>query len=370
MTAPPQPRRLLMTLDAVGGVWRYAMDLASGLRELGVETVFACLGPAPSAARRAEAEAIGRLVSLDLPLDWLAADAAELAEVPARLVALAEAEGADVLHLNLPSQAAGISTDLPVIVVSHSCVVTWFEAVRGTPVPPDWQWQYDLNRAGLLAADRVVSPSASHAAALRRCYDGPDGIEIVYNAVTPLPALARRDPVVLAAGRWWDDGKNAATLDAAAAATIWPVRMAGSLEGPNGATRQFAHAQSLGELPAPRLRAELSRAGIFVSPSLYEPFGLAPLEAASAGLPLVLADIPTFRELWDGAALFAAPREPQEFAQLLNRLAGDSGLRDRLGAAAQLRALGFTRTRQAEAMLGLYAGALRDRQRQPMRTLA
>ena len=41
--------RLLMTVDAIGGVWRYAMDLAAELRDHGVETVFACLGPAPSA---------------------------------------------------------------------------------------------------------------------------------------------------------------------------------------------------------------------------------------------------------------------------------------------------------------------------------
>lgn len=367
MTAPP--RRLLMTLDAVGGVWRYAMDLAAGLRERGIDTVFACLGPAPSPARRAEAEAIGRLVALDLPLDWLAAGPADLAAVPAALVALAEAEGAEALHLNLPSQAAGISTDLPVLVVSHSCVVTWFEAVRGAAVPPDWQWQYDLNRAGLLAADAVVAPSASHAAALRRCYDGPADIAVVYNAVTPVPA-AERQPVVLAAGRWWDDGKNAATLDAAAAATLWPVHMAGSLAGPNGASRQLAHARPLGELAAPRLRQLLASAGIFVSPSLYEPFGLAPLEAAIAGLPLVLADIPTFREIWDGAALFAAPREPNEFAGLINRLAGDSDLRARLGAAARLRALGLTPARQAEAMAGLYAQIGRARHTPPRRVSA
>ena len=40
--------------------------------------------------------------------------------------------------------------------------------------------------------------------------------------------------------------------------------------------------------------------------ALYEPFGLAVLEAAQAGCALVLSDIPTFRELWDGAALFVA----------------------------------------------------------------
>ena len=51
----------------------------------------------------------------------------------------------------------------------------------------------------------------------------------------------------------------------------------------------------------------MARAAIFVSSSVYEPFGLAVLEAAGSGAALVLSDIPTFRELWDEAALFAPP---------------------------------------------------------------
>ena len=51
----------------------------------------------------------------------------------------------------------------------------------------------------------------------------------------------------------------------------------------------------------------MARTAVFVSPALYEPFGLAVLEAAQAGCALVLSDIPTFRELWDGVALFVAP---------------------------------------------------------------
>jgi hypothetical protein len=45
---------------------------------------------------------------------------------------------------------------------------------------------------------------------------------------------AREQPFVLSAGRWWDEGKNGAVLDAAAAHTGWPVVMAGPLDGPNG----------------------------------------------------------------------------------------------------------------------------------------
>ena len=44
----PPPTRLLMTADAVGGVWTYALDLAAGLAPFGVETTLAVLGPAPA----------------------------------------------------------------------------------------------------------------------------------------------------------------------------------------------------------------------------------------------------------------------------------------------------------------------------------
>ena len=50
-----------------------------------------------------------------------------------------------------------------------------------------------------------------------------------------------------------------------------------------------------------------SRATVYAAPSLYEPFGLAPLQAALHGCALVLSDIGSFRELWDGCAEFVPP---------------------------------------------------------------
>jgi len=65
--------RVLMTADAVGGVWQYALDLAGGLRAHGVETTLAVLGPVPSADQQRRAEASGvKLVQTGLPLDWTA----------------------------------------------------------------------------------------------------------------------------------------------------------------------------------------------------------------------------------------------------------------------------------------------------------
>ena len=66
------PARVLLSTDAVGGVWTYTLDIAGGLSDRGIAAVLAVLGPRPNAEQQAEAQAIGRLRTMftDLPLDW------------------------------------------------------------------------------------------------------------------------------------------------------------------------------------------------------------------------------------------------------------------------------------------------------------
>jgi glycosyltransferase involved in cell wall biosynthesis len=359
-----KPHSLVMTLDAVGGVWRYAMDLGVALGDTGVSVTFAGLGPRPSAAQRHEAEAIGELVWLDAPLDWMAERQSDLDCVPDLLGRVVEDARADLVHLNLPSQACDRSPGCPIVVASHSCVVSWFRAVRGTNVPTSWAWQETCNRRGFDRASAVVAPSASYAALLRTCYGQIDHLTVVPNAVRPIAKKAKED-VVFAAGRWWDEGKNGAVLDAAAPAIEWPVLMAGPATGPSGQFLPITSAKALGELPHREVRARMARAAIVVSPSLYEPFGLAALEAASAGAALVLADIPTYREIWDGAALFAAPGDPAAFADAANQLIHHSSLRHEMAKRANARAARFSPGAQANAMLGIYGSALAQQMNAP-----
>ena len=278
-----QPRRVLVTADAVGGVHRYAVDLAAGLAQRGIETVLVGLGPRPSAAQRAEAEAVAELVWLDQPLDWLVDDPAALEAIPAALARIAHERDVDLLHLNLPTQAAGLRTDLPVVVASHSCVVTWFAAVRGSGLPEGWDWQFDLNARGLQRADVVLAPSRSHAQLMHSVYGRLGDLAVVANSTASRALSSEREPFVFAAGRWWDEGKNGAVLDAAAQHLNWPVRMAGATVGPNEAALDLRHAEALGPLSAPATIDLLSRASIVASPSAYEPFGLVALEAAASG---------------------------------------------------------------------------------------
>lgn len=56
-------------------------------------------------------------------------------------------------------------------------------------------------------------------------------------------------------------------------------------------------------------------ANLFVFPSFYEGFGLPPLEAISLGCPVILSDIPVFREIFDDSALYFDPHNPEDIAQ-------------------------------------------------------
>ncbi|WEX10221.1 glycosyltransferase family 4 protein [Chelativorans sp. AA-79] len=353
-SAPVEHRRVLMTVDAVGGVWRYAMELARGLLAHNIGVVFAGLGPQPSSYQAEEAKRLGKVVWLDEPLDWIAPDETAVKGLPAKLARLARQQHADLLHLNLPSQAAGMDTELPVVVASHSCVVTWWHAMRNEPLPADWEWMKRQNAVGMDQAHAVVSPSGSHAQAISACYGEQPRLTVVHNAISAFLQGVEKEPFVFSAARWWDEGKNGRVLDEAAARMHWPVVMAGSTRGPNGQEITFSRVRCPGEIPHREVLDSIRRAGIVVSPSLYEPFGLAALEGARAGAALVLSDIPTYRELWSNAAIFFDPKDADALAHAVSRLASDSGLRAEMGAKALARSRRFTPDVQASRMAELY----------------
>jgi glycosyltransferase involved in cell wall biosynthesis len=182
-----------------------------------------------------------------------------------------------------------------------------------------------------------------------------------HHAPAPRALAAPDEPFVFTAGRLWDEGKNVAALDRAAARLAAPVLAAGPTEGPNGATVTLAQAEALGTLGSPELAGYLAAQPVFASLALYEPFGLAVLEAAQAGCPLVLSDIPTFRELWDGAAAFVPPNDDVAIAAALEALLRDRGARARAGAAAQERAARYTVEAMTAGVLAVYGDLLAAR---------
>jgi glycosyltransferase involved in cell wall biosynthesis len=98
----------------------------------------------------------------------------------------------------------------------------------------------------------------------------------------------------------------------------------------------------------------MDRAAVFVACPLYEPFGLSALEAAASGCALVLSDIPTLRELWDGAALFADPRAPEQFRNALQQVCRDDSLRASLQRAAAHRSRRYSLSGMTDGYCDLY----------------
>jgi glycosyltransferase involved in cell wall biosynthesis len=92
-----------------------------------------------------------------------------------------------------------------------------------------------------------------------------------------------------------------------------------------------------GYLEGQVLRSLYRVSDIHVCPSHYEPFGLVALEAMAAGTPVIVSDTGGLRDLVPDSTVGrkVPPRNPQALADALEELAGDSGLRRRLGTAGQ-----------------------------------
>lgn len=355
-----RPPAVLMTADAVGGVWSYALGLCRSLPE--TRFVLATIGPRPDQAQRAAIRELENvtLVESDYHLEWMAEAGIDFAESRDWLIDLIQRHEVDVVHVNGYAHAR-LGIGCPVVVVAHSDVLSWWEAVHNSAAPPEWAGYRRQVMAGLAAAARIVAPTAAVLDDLERHYTvlASNGA-VISNGVDPatFPALDKV-PVVLAAGRLWDAAKNLAALDAAAPGLEWPVEIAGELEHPDGGIATYANVRLLGRLAPAEMARRLGTAGIFAAPARYEPFGLAILEAAAAGCALVLGNISSLRENWDGAALFVDPDNPPSLHDAIHALIANLDERTRLAAAAQCRARRFTMARMARAYAALYHDLMR-----------
>ena len=125
---------VLMTADAVGGIWHYALALCAALPE--IRFVLAVMGPMPSAAQR---DAAGRVDNVVLEeyghrLEWMQGAAGNLDSSRHWLTLLARRYRADLLHVNGYAHARN-ETGLPTLAVAHSDVLSWWHAVHREAAP-------------------------------------------------------------------------------------------------------------------------------------------------------------------------------------------------------------------------------------------
>ncbi|WP_203329149.1 glycosyltransferase [Candidatus Laterigemmans baculatus] len=396
--------KLLMTTDTVGGVFVYVAELVRALEPFGVEVVLATQGPPLKEDQRrllAKLDNV-KLYESQYRLEWMQDPWRDVDAAGGWLQEIAAREQPEVLHLNDYSHAA-LPWQIPVLVVAHSCVFSWFAAVRKQAPGPEWSRYRQRVARGLQGADLVVAPTRAMLDALHAAYfvgaadspgiyDSPEnhdspGIHetlggerfgggpsrVIANGIAPRSARQRqlyggvaKEPLVLAAGRVWDEAKNIGRLAEAAADLRWPVVVAGECRHPNGGYCHYDGVRFLGRLPSEELASWYARAAIYALPARYEPFGLTPLEAAAAGCALVLGDIASLREIWGDAAVFVDPEDRRALTEALHRLAADRGLRTELVSRSQARARQLTAGRMARGYWDSYHDLLRRRDRGAM----
>jgi glycosyltransferase involved in cell wall biosynthesis len=350
-----------MTTDTVGGVFTYAITLATELARRGATVHLATMGAPMRKCQRAAAAAVPGMVvhESNHALEWMNEPWADVARAGEWLVQLERKVSADIIHLNGYSLAtAGFRA--PVVVVAHSCVLSWWQAVLGEPAPPSFDRYRIEVAAGIASADAVIAPTAWMMRSLGSHY-GPLPFSAVVPNGAPLPdgePCPHKERAVLAAGRLWDRAKNVEALARVAPGFAGPVRVAGSDVLFDGSRRSLPNVEVLGWLDAAALSRAMSAAAIFAHPARYEPFGLAPVEAALRGCALVLGDIESLREVWGDTATYVDPDDDDALAAALDTYAQDEDLRRAHAARAARRASMFTPARMTDGTIAVYTHAL------------
>jgi glycosyltransferase involved in cell wall biosynthesis len=355
---------ILVTADTLGGVWTYTRELVTGLVRGGDQVTLVSFGDIPTAAQMQWMEGLPNLDyrPTAFKLEWMLDSEADMDASAQYLEALIHESKPDLLHLSQFYYGA-LECDVPRIVVAHSDVVSWWLAVhRKSPPQTEWlRWYRKVVERGLKEATSVVAPSHWMMDQIELHYGRLASTSVIHNGRTPLlfNPYVTKQPNIVSVGRLWDSGKNVALL--LRHEMPGPVRIVGSDRHPELQNHTFSaeamrpNVQLDPEQEERQIVQTLARAGIYAATSQYEPFGLAPVEAALSRCAIVASDIPTFRELWDGAAIFFRNNDAESLFEALERLQRSPELRRDQGNLALRHARQrFTAERMVAGYKALY----------------
>jgi|SRR5579862_636675 len=358
--------RILITADTLGGVWIYTRELVTGLVQRGHFVILASFGKLP------REDQLGWLRSFpatsfqyhasEFPLEWMQDSAAGLAASVQFLESLIDETKPDILHSSQFCYGS-LACAIPKVVVAHSDVLTWWKAVHETD-PPDsswFRWYIETVSRGLAEADLVVAPSHWMLNAAKQQYAFTTPSRVIYNGRNPalFHPSAKKETRAITVGRLWDQAKQVSLLLSHPQAV--PVQVAGPKQSPDGTNTADSHFDcSLGvELLDTQSETDIgvlfSRAAMYVATSCYEPFGLAPVEAALSRCALILNDIPVFRELWGDCALYFEHNNSWALSKVIHEISADSALRGLYAERAyQLARNRFNSQRMVDEYESLY----------------
>ncbi len=353
--------RILLTTDPIGGVWTFTKELSAGLLRRGHTVALVSFGRALSKEQaawcRTQTQLHGSAFRFDsscVPLEWMRSNHVTYRDAEPVLSRIADRFCPDVFHTS-QFCFGRIPLPIPRVVTAHSDVLSWTHACRPEHTnPADWLRRYrTLVQDGLDTADVVAAPTQWMLHALGEHFDLLSPTHVIANGRTlsvPAEATARQLQAV-SVGRLWDQAKNLSLLTA-----IEPpmrILVAGEREHElSAAPTHLGQTTLLGLLTEAELLTLFHSSSIYLAPSIYEPFGLAPLEAALCGCAVLANDLPSLREVWGDAALYFT--DADTLVALLRHLQGSPEALSRAQQIAHRRALHLSASRMTEAYLHLY----------------
>ncbi len=356
--------RILMTTDTVGGVWTYTRELVLGLLDAdeAVSILLVTLGsnatPEQMAWLRGTAGQYRKRFAFEtttLPLEWQQDNAK--AYIYAEPLLRRKSFAPDLFHSNQFCFGA-LPLSCPKIVVAHSDVLSWHVAVRGADSLQSSPWidQYSrLVQDGLAGAHAVVAPTHAMLHDLAAGFGEQPRSHVIPNGRSVHVPHAARQLQAVTAGRVWDEAKGMAVLEDCL--TPMPVMIAGEISNPEGSydASRLRRRVLLGALSETHMLELFAQSAIYLVTSLYEPFGLAAVEAAQCGCAVVARDIPSQREVWaDDAAYFT---DADSLCRTLERLAkNQERLHDAQGRAMLRVRSRYLREHMTAGYLKLYRG--------------
>jgi glycogen synthase len=333
---------VLITADTLGGVWTYTRELACGLIDRGHTVTLVSFGQIPSAAEASWTSRKNLIYHpTSFPLEWMQNAEDGIAESARHLTQIVRQSRPDVLHLGQFCYGA-LEIGIPKVLVAHSDVRSWWQAVHGNEPPSTaWMdWYTEIVGRGLNVADAVVAPSSWMLEVLKAHYQLGGRCGVIHNGRNPdlFSSTTRKNNTVLSVGRVWDEAKQIRLL--LAREQCMPLGIVGSAEHPEGVrsdSSTFKWARNCtfwGKQDEPRLSTLYGATSIYAATSRYEPFGLAPVEAAFSRCALIANDIPTFRELWGDAAFYFERNNADSLAEAIRVLSQSTSLQEELGERA------------------------------------
>lgn len=352
-----QKTNILMTTDTIGGVWTYTMGLCRALKKYPLKIHLIGLGKLPTQNQENELKNLEnvKFYPTDYKLEWMENAHHDIEKTRLKIIEIANDTSPHLFHFNNFICDIGYEST-PKITVFHSCVQTWWKAVKSESAPVGWNLYKNHVEKALNQSNVVVFPAGAMREDARELYGINSSTAVISNARTHYPITRlRKKNMIFCSGRVWDEAKNMSAIFKIASNLPWPVYVAGD-EKPKHESQKsdFENVRFLGKLTPHEMEQWHYSSKIYINPALYEPFGLAVLEAAHAGCALLLSDIKSLKELWQNEALFFDPNNEEDILNKVLTLIKNKELRNELREKSQNHARRFNSSKMGKCYYQLY----------------